>query len=90
MSIHDFILPAASQTLAVSRTNWNGSFDSVLKCFYGTDLPAETDINNEGSTGLVDCILYRDSANAVVYIRDTTAIKGQTGHVTRGFTRVGL
>ena len=77
MSIHDFILPAASQTLAVSRTNWNGSFDSVLKCFYGTELPAATDINNEGSTGLVDGILYRDSANAVVYIRILQLLKAK-------------
>ena len=90
MSTYNFTLPAASQTLAVSRTNWNNSFDAVLKSFYGTQLPAVTDINNEGTTGLVDGMFYRDSANGTVYIRDSNAFKGQAGHVTRSFTRVGI
>ena len=90
MSTFSFILPAASQTLAVSRTNWNSSFLSVLQCFYGTQLPAATDINNEGTTGLVNGMLYRDSANGTIYIRDSSAFKGQTGHITGGFTRVGM
>ena len=90
MSTFSFILPAASQTLAVSRTNWNGSFTSVLQCFYGNQLPAATDINDEGTTGLVNGMLYRDSANGTIYIRDSSAFKGQTGHITGGFTRVGL
>ena len=90
MSTFSFILPAASQTLAVSRTNWNGSFNSVLQCFYGNQLPAATDINDEGTTGLVNGMLYRDSANGTIYIRDSSAFKGQTGHVTGGFTRVGM
>ena len=90
MSTHDFILPAASQTLAVSRTNWNGSFNSVLQCFYGSELPIATDINDEGTTGLVNGMLYRDSANATLYIRDSNSFKGQTGHITGGFSRVGI
>ena len=90
MSTHDFILPAASQTLAVSRTNWNGSFNSVLKCFYGNQLPAATDVNDEGTTGLVDGMLYRDSANSALYIRDSASYKGTSGHLGRNFTRVGL
>ena len=90
MSTFSFILPAASQTLAVSRTNWNGSFTSVLQCFYGNQLPAATDINDEGTTGLVNGMLYRDSANGTIYIRDSSAFKGQAGHVTGGFTRVGM
>ena len=90
MSTFSFILPAASQTLAVSRTNWNGSFNSVLQCFYGNQLPAATDINDEGTTGLVNGMLYRDSANGTIYIRDSSAFKGQAGHVTGGFTRVGM
>ena len=90
MSTFSFILPAASQTLAVSRTNWNGSFTSVLQCFYGNQLPAATDINDEGITGLVNGMLYRDSANGTIYVRDSSAFKGQAGHITGGFTRVGL
>ena len=90
MSTFSFILPAASQTLAVSRTNWNGSFTSVLQCFYGNQLPAATDINDEGTTGLVNGMLYRDSANGTIYIRDSSAFKGQAGHITGGFTRVGM
>jgi hypothetical protein len=90
MSTFSFILPAASQTLAVSRTNWNGSFTSVLQCFYGNQLPAATDINDEGTTGLVNGMLYRDSANGTIYIRDSSAFKGQAGHITGGFTRVGF
>ena len=90
MSTHDFILPAASQTLAVSRTNWNGSFNSVLKCFYGNQLPAATDVNDEGTTGLVDGMLYRDSANSALYIRDSASYKGTSGHLGGSFTRVGL
>ena len=90
MSTFSFILPAASQTLAVSRTNWNGSFNSVLQCFYGNQLPAATDINDEGTTGLVNGMLYRDSANGTIYIRDSSAFKGQAGHITGGFTRVGF
>ena len=90
MSTFSFILPAASQTLAVSRTNWNGSFTSVLQCFYGNQLPAATDINDEGTTGLVNGMLYRDSANGTIYVRDSSAFKGQAGHITGGFTRVGL
>tara|TARA_Y100000034_G_scaffold66394_1_gene80167 strand:- start:241 stop:1509 length:1269 start_codon:yes stop_codon:yes gene_type:complete len=90
MSTFSFILPAASQTLAVSRTNWNGSFTSVLQCFYGNQLPAATDINDEGTTGLVNGMLYRDSANGTIYIRDSSAFKGQSGHITGGFTRVGM
>ena len=90
MSTFNFTLPAASQTLAVSRTNWNSSFGAVLQSFYGTQLPAATDIDNEGSSGLVDGMFYRDSANGTVYIRDSSAFKGQAGHVTRSFTRVGI
>ena len=90
MSTHDFILPAASQTLAVSRTNWNGSFNSVLKCFYGNQLPAATDVNDEGTTGLVNGMLYRDSANSALYIRDSASYKGTSGHLGGSFTRVGL
>ena len=90
MSTFNFTLPAASQTLAVSRTNWNSSFGAVLQSFYGTQLPAATDIDNEGSSGLVDGMFYRDSANGTVYIRDSNAFKGQAGHVTRSFTRVGI
>ena len=90
MSDHDFILPAASQTLAVSRTNWNGSLNAVLQNYYGAALPAAADVNDEGTTGLVNGMLYRDSANGVVYVRDSGAFKGQTGHVTRNFTRVGI
>ena len=90
MSTFSFILPAASQTLAVSRTNWNGSFNSVLQCFYGNQLPAATDINDEGTTGLVNGMLYRDSANGTIYVRDSSAFKGQAGHITGGFTRVGM
>ena len=90
MSTFSFILPAASQTLAVSRTNWNGSFTSVLQCFYGNQLPAATDINDEGTTGLVNGMLYRDSANGTIYVRDSSAFKGQAGHITGGFTRVGF
>ena len=90
MSTHDFILPAASQTLAVSRTNWNGSFNSVLKCFYGVELPAASDVNDEGTTGLVNGMLYRDSANSALYIRDSASYKGTSGHLGGSFTRVGL
>ena len=90
MSTHDFILPAASQTLAVSRTNWNGSFNSVLKCFYGNQLPAATDVNDEGTTGLVNGMLYRDSANSALYIRDSASYKGTSGQLGGSFTRVGL
>ena len=90
MSTFSFILPAASQTLAVSRTNWNRSITSVVQCFYGNQLPAATDINDEGTTGLVNGMLYRDSANGTIYIRDSSAFKGQAGHITGGFTRVGL
>ena len=72
MADYDFILPAASQTLALSRTNWNGSFDAVLKNFYGTAVPAATDINDQGTTGLVEGMWYRDSANGAVYIRDSS------------------
>ena len=71
MSDHDFILPAASQTLAVSRTNWNGSLNAVFKNYYGAALPAPADVNDEGTTGLVEGMLYRDSANGVVYVRDS-------------------
>ena len=90
MSTFSFTLPAASQTLAVSRTNWNGSFNAVLQSFYGTELPAAGDVNDEGSSGLVNGMFYRDSANSTVYIRDSSAFKGQAGHVTRSFTRVGI
>lgn len=90
MSSYSFILPAASQTLVVSRSNWNSSFEAVLKCFYGNQLPAAGDIVNEGTTGLVDGMLYRDSANAALYIRDSSQFRGQVGHITRNFTRVGI
>ena len=90
MSVHDVILPAASQTLAVSRTNYNSSVGSILKCFYGNQLPASSDVNDEGTVGLVEGMLYRDSANATIFIRDSGAFKGSTGHVTGGFTRVGI
>jgi len=90
MSDHDFILPAASSTLAVARTNWNASLNAVLQNYYGAALPAAADVNDEGTTGLVDGMLYRDSANGVVYVRDSGAFKGQTGHITRNFTRVGI
>jgi hypothetical protein len=90
MSSYSFILPAASQTLAVSRTNWNSSFEAVLRCFYGNQLPAAGDIVNEGITALEDGMLYRDSANAALYIRDSSQFRGQAGHITRNFTRVGI
>ena len=90
MSDHDFILPAASSTLAVARTNWNASLNAVLQTYYGEALPAAADVNDEGTTGLVNGMLYRDSANGVIYVRDSTAFKGQHGHVTRNFTRVGI
>ena len=47
MSDHNFILPAASQTLAVSRTNYNGSLNAVLKTFYGAAIPLPADVNDE-------------------------------------------
>ena len=81
MSSYSFILPAASQTLAVSRTNWNSSFEAVLRCFYGNQLPAAGDIVNEGITALEDGMLYRDSANAALYIRDSSQFRGQAGHI---------
>jgi len=90
MSSYSFTLPASSQTLVVSRTNWNNSFEAVLKCFYGNQLPAAGDVVNEGSTGLVEGMLYRDSANAALYIRDSNQFRGQAGHITRNFTRVGI
>jgi len=90
MSSYSFTLPAASQTLAVSRTNWNSSFEAVLKCFYGNQLPAAGDVVNEGSTALEDGMLYRDSANAALYIRDSNHFRGQAGHIIRNFTRVGI
>ena len=90
MSSYSFTLPASSQTLVVSRTNWNNSFEAVLRCFYGSRLPDAVDISNEGSTGLVDGMLYRDSANAALYIRDSNQFRGQAGHITRNFTRVGI
>ena len=90
MSDYDFILPAASQTLAVSRTNWNASLSAVLKNFYGTAVPGTADINDEGTTGLVEGMWYRDSANGAVYIRDSGAFKGVAGHVTSNFTRTGI
>ena len=90
MSDYDFILPAASQTLAVSRTNWNSSFTAVLKNFYGTAVPGTADINDQGTTGLVEGMWYRDSANGAVYIRDSGAFKGVSGHVTSSFTRTGI
>ena len=90
MSSYSFTLPASSQTLAVSRTNWNSSFEAVLRCFYGNQLPAAGDVVNEGSTALEDGMLYRDSANAALYIRDSSHFRGQTGHIIRNFTRVGI
>jgi hypothetical protein len=90
MSSYSFTLPASSQTLAVSRTNWNSSFEAVLRCFYGNQLPAAGDVVNEGSTALEDGMLYRDSANAALYIRDSNHFRGQTGHIIRNFTRVGI
>jgi hypothetical protein len=90
MSSYSFTLPAASQTLAVSRTNWNSSFEAVLRCFYGNQLPAAGDVVNEGSTALKDGMLYRDSANAALYIRDSNHFRGQAGHIIRNFTRVGI
>tara|TARA_R110000765_G_scaffold109462_1_gene200612 strand:- start:233 stop:1480 length:1248 start_codon:yes stop_codon:yes gene_type:complete len=90
MSSYSFTLPASSQTLVVSRTNWNNSFEAVLKSFYGSQLPAAADVINEGSTGLVDGMLYRDSANAALYIRDSSQFRGQAGHILRNFTRVGI
>jgi len=35
-------------------------------------------------------MLYRDSANAALYIRDSNQFRGQAGHITRNFTRVGI
>ena len=90
MSSYSFTLPAASQTLVVSRSNWNESFTAVIQNFYGNQLPAAGDVLNEGSTGLVDGMFYRDSANAALYIRDSNQFRGQTGHITRNFTRVGI
>tara|TARA_R110002020_G_scaffold29767_3_gene93955 strand:+ start:1416 stop:2726 length:1311 start_codon:yes stop_codon:yes gene_type:complete len=90
MSTHDFVLPAASQTLAVSRTNWNGGMNAIIQCFYGTQLPAATDVNDEGTTGLKNGMLYRDSANSALYIRDSASYKGTSGHLGGNFTRVGI
>jgi len=90
MSTFDFILPPASQTLAVSRSNYNSSLTALIQSYYGTSLPVAADVNREGTTGLVDGMWYRDSANGVVFIRDSNAFKGQSGHVTGNFTRVGI
>ena len=62
----------------------------MLRCFYGNQLPAAGDVVNEGSTALEDGMLYRDSANAALYIRDSSHFRGQTGHIIRNFTRVGI
>jgi hypothetical protein len=95
MSNEQFLLPAFSRTIALSRNDFNSSLRAISRNFYGQEQPLGTDFNDEGSTGTIpNGVFWRDSINGRLYIKDTNHAKPPSGGTGlwpgNNFTRYGI
>lgn len=95
MSNEQFLLPAFSRTIALSRNDFNSSLRAISRNFYGQEQPLGTDFNDEGTTGTVpNGVFWRDSINGRLYIKDTNHAKPPSGGTGlwpgNNFTRYGM
>ena len=95
MSNEQFLLPAFSRTVALSRNDFNTSFRAVSRHFYGEEQPLGTNFNDEGATGTVpNGIFWRQSKGGRLYIKDTNNSKPPTGGTGawpgNNFSRYGI
>jgi len=96
MSNEQFLLPAFSRTVALSRNDFNSSLRAVSRNFYGLEQPLGSNFNDEGVVGTVpNGVLWRESGNGGrLFIKDTNNAKPPSGGSGawpgNNFTRYGI
>jgi len=95
MSNEQFLLPAFSRTIALSRNDFNSSLRAISRNFYGQEQPLGSDFNDEGNTGTIpNGVFWRNSINGRLYIKDNNHAKPPSGGTGiwpgNNFTRYGI